>query len=354
MNPRENLLSLLRRTGYENAPIDMEMCPSLAKQFQEETGTTLSLADYFDFPVRMVRDAQNIPIATRDLKKLFKETMHPQTHFDNWGIAHEPGSEKAMHMTRMHHPLKNMTTLDELQAYAFPDFENADYTHQKQEVLDIHARGYAAGAPMACTIWETAWYMRSMEALMGDMMDDDPMAEYLLDEVTRRSVKRAESFAKANVDCLFLGDDIGMQHSIMMSRELYNTWLQPRLKRVIQAAKAIKPDIIVLYHSCGFVTPFIPDLLDAGIDVLNPVQPECMDFEELHATYGDVLSFHGTLGTQTTMPFGSPDDVKAVVERNLKIAGTRGGLWVAPTHMLEPEVPYENVKAYVTACRNWK
>ncbi len=354
MNPRENLLSLLRRTGYEKAPVDMDMCPSLEKDFREETGTTLPLEDYFDFPVRSVKDGKIKSTNTSIAKSYFKDDLHPKTYFDMWGVAHEPGSEKAMHMTRMHHPLKNMTSLDELQSYPFPDFINADYSHQKNEVINIQTKGYAAGAQMACTIWETAWYMRSMEALMGDMMDEDPMAEWLLDEITNRSVLRAEAFAKAGVDCLFLGDDIGMQHSIMMSRELYNTYLQPRLKRVIQAAKAIKPDLIVLYHSCGYVTPFIPDLLDAGIDVLNPVQPECMDFGELHAEFGNVLSFHGTLGTQTTMPFGTPNEVKEVVEKNLKIAGNKGGLWVAPTHILEPEVPFANVKAYVDACKNWK
>ena len=81
----------------------------------------------------------------------------------------------------------------------------------------------------------------------------------------------------------------------------------------------------MFYHSCGYVTPFIPDLLDAGIDVLNPVQPECMDFAALHAEYGDVLSFHGTVGTQTTMPFGNAADVREVVHRNLSIAGPKGG-----------------------------
>ena len=284
---------------------------------------------------------------------MFRDTLHPATFFDMWGIGHEPGSAKAMHMTRMHHPMEHMDSLAQMQAYSLPDFAQADASHQKAAADALHERGLAAGGGMACTIWETAWYMRGMETLMGDMMDDDPKAEWLLDEITKRSEIRAASFAEAGVDCLFLGDDIGMQHSIMMSRPFYNTWLQPRLKRVIQAARAVKPDILIFYHSCGFVTPFIPDLLDAGIDVLNPVQPECMDFAELHAQYGDVLSFHGTLGTQTTMPFGTPEEVREVVRRNLAIAGPKGGLWVAPTHLLEPEVPLANVLAYVEACRDF-
>lgn len=156
------------------------------------------------------------------------------------------------------------------------------------------------------------------------------------------------------VDVIYLGDDIGMQSSVMMSEELYKRFLLPRLASVISAARAINPDIIVFYHSCGYVTPFIPLLIEAGIDVLNPVQPECMDFEEIHAEFGDKLSFFGTLGTQTTFPFGTMQDVKDAVKHNLDIAGEKGGLIVAPTHLLEPEVPWANVKAYVEACENYK
>lgn len=83
----------------------------------------------------------------------------------------------------------------------------------------------------------------------------------------------------------------------------------------------MKPDIVVLYHSCGFVTPFIPHLIDAGVDVLNSVQPECMDFREIHAEFGGVLSFHGTVGTQTTMPFGTPEGSKGW---SGKTPGSRG------------------------------
>ena len=353
MTPRENLLSLLRRTGYEHAPLDMSLCPSLEQEYRLATGVKGSLEEHFGFPVRYIPDLQVPARDPEEARARFSTPLHPDTRFDVWGIAHEPGSAKAMHMTRMHHPLAGIDSLEALKAYPLPDYAAADGLSQRDKADAIHAQGLAAGAGMACTIWETAWYMRGMEDLMGDMMDDDPKAEWLLDAVTDRSCIRAAAFAKAGADCLFLGDDIGMQHSIMMSRDMYRTWLQPRLKRVIDAARAVNPHTTVLYHSCGYVEPFIPDLMEAGIDVLNPVQPECMDFGKLHATYGDVLSFHGTLGTQTTMPFGTPEDVRAVVRKNLAIAGSKGGLWVAPTHLLEPEVPIANVLAYVDACRSW-
>jgi uroporphyrinogen decarboxylase len=237
--------------------------------------------------------------------------------------------------------------------YPFPDFKNAYAEHQKPQVDAIHSEGLAAVGNMPCTIWEMSWYIRSMEELMMDMMSDDPKAEFILDEITKDSLLRAEAYARAGVDILFLGDDIGMQSTTMMSDEIYSTWLKPRLKRVINAAKAIKPDLIVFYHSCGFAAPFIHHLIDAGVDVLNPIQPECMGFEEIYSNFGDRISFHGTIGTQTTMPFGTPEEVRKTVFNNMKTVGNKGGLFVAPTHILEPEVPWENIIAYVNACRDF-
>jgi uroporphyrinogen decarboxylase len=185
------------------------------------------------------------------------------------------------------------------------------------------------------------------------MMSDDPMAEFVLDKVTDVSVQAARAFASSGADILHMGDDIGMQHSIMMSVELFSTWLLPRITRVIQAAKAIKPDILVFFHSCGYIKPFIPLLIKAGVDILNPIQPECMDFANIHQEFGDALSFHGTIGTQSTMPYGTADDVRREVMKNLETAGGKGGLFAAPTHLLEPEVPWQNIVAYMEACRDF-
>ena len=205
-----------------------------------------------------------------------------------------------------------------------------------------------------CTVWETAWYLRRMDNLFMDMSSEDAMATFLLDKITDLACLRAREFAAAGADILGLGDDIGMQTTIMMSVGMYRTWLKPRLAKVVAAAKAIKPDIIVSYHSCGYVLPFIDDLIELGVDVLNPVQPECMDFAEVHAKFGKRLSFNGTIGTQQLMPYGTPEQIRDEVRRNLEIAGPQGGLFCCPTHMLEPEVPWANVEAYVAAVREFK
>lgn len=348
MTQRENLLSLFRRQGYEHPTYDFFLCPSLYETFKEKTGEA-DYWEYFNFPYRF---AANLILPETD-KSVFlayyDEELHPNTHIDSWGIAREPGSKEAMHMTRMRHPLAKIDSLEEMKSYPFPDFSKGNFDHQAKSVEEIHKKGLAAFAGMGCTIWETAWYMRSMEELMTDMITEDPKAEFLLDTVTESSCINAAAFARANVDVISIGDDIGMQHTIMMSQVMYRTWLKPRIKKVIDAAKAVKPDVLIMYHSCGYIKPFIEDLIEVGVDILDPVQPECMSFEELHREFGDRLSFHGTIGTQTTMPFGTPEEITREVHKNLKIAGEKGGLMCAPTHLLEPEVPWENILAFVEA-----
>lgn len=353
MTKRENLLAMLRGESYEEVPVELSLCPDLEKLYHEKTGSTKNYMEYFEMPWRHVDDII-LEEHPEQFLKYYPYALKEGTKIDIWGVAHEPGSDAARHMTRMRHPLENCEELDELRQFPFPDFASGDASHQKKQTEAIHQKGLAAAAYMQMTIWETAWYIRGMENLMSDMLCEPELAEYILDVVTEQAVIRAESFAKAGVDIIYLGDDIGMQNSIMMSEELYRTWLFPRLKRVIDSIRAIDPEILIFYHSCGYVTPLIPYLIDAGIDILNPIQSECMDFEEIFRQFGGQIGFHGTIGTQQLMPHGTPEDIIRTVHHNLDIAGPHGRLFVAPTHLLEPEVPWENIIAYVKACKSYK
>jgi len=107
----------------------------------------------------------------------------------------------------------------------------------------------------------------------------------------------------------------------------------------------------VQYHSDGDVTPLIEDLIDIGVDVLNPVQPECMDLEKIAGRFQGRLAFSGMIGTQTTMPFGTPADVTAAVARCRRLQEGGARVIVSPTHVLEPDVPWENIVAFVDAAR---
>jgi uroporphyrinogen decarboxylase len=364
MTKRENLLGLYRREGCDEVPVGMHLCPALVEEFKRRHPDEASYLEYFGAPYRIIYDPGfpwNFDAKWRvpnrehiDWMQYYSEDeFQREKRFDLWGTAHEKGSEEAKHMTQMHHPLKDVDSLEAMQAYPWPDFSTVDFSYLHDEVKAVQDQGLAVFVWAECTIWETAWYLRGMDNLMMDMAMADEKATWMLDTITEKACQRARAFARAGADILGLGDDVGMQDALMMSRDMYRAWMKPRLARVIAAAKEVKPDILISYHSCGHVTPLIGDFIEAGVDILNPVQPECMDFEAVFEEYGGRISFNGTIGTQQLMPHGTPEEVKVEVHRNLKIAGEKGGLFCCPTHMLEPEVPWENIEAYVQACRDF-
>ena len=188
---------------------------------------------------------------------------------------------------------------------------------------------------------------------MADMLQDPEMATALMDRIIDLRVFQARKYAEFGVDVLALGDDISMQTGMLMSPRMWRKWFKPRLAKVIQEAKAVKTDLLVQYHTDGDCRAVISELIEVGVDILNPVQPECMDPVAIKNEYGDRLSFSGTIGTQTTIPHGTPEDVRAAVKKMIETVGVGGGLLLAPTHVLEPDVPWENILAFVEACKEF-
>ncbi len=353
MTPRENLLRSMRRQGFETVPVASGgFCPSQVEAFKKRFGHG-DIAGWFGNPFRDVGLASEATYT--DARALYtREELPAETWFDAWGVGHSRRPD-CWHMTHMHHPLQGEdVTADEIRRYPAPRNALNRLGELQTAVKGLAAEGLASMGSMACTIWEGSWYLRSMEDLMADMMMGEERAAVLLDRVTDYSVERISLYARAGCDIVQLGDDIGMQQTTMMSVELWRTWLKPRLKRVIDAGRAVKPDLLVFYHSCGYVLPFVDELIEVGVDILNPVQPECMDLADVKKQAGGRLSYWGTVGTQQVLPFGTPDQIREAVWRNLRLCGPQGGILICPTHMVEPEVPWENLVAMRDAARDFR
>ena len=263
MNHRENTLSLLRRQGYEFMPPEFSLCPKLVEDFHRCENTELDYHEYFGSPWKHAPGPK--PIADHAAAwRAYYDEIPPNMFIDGMGVGHV-SYPTSMHMNQMIHPLESADSLEEIAAYPLPEFSADEADRLRPYVEDIHRSGNASIASMHCTVWETSWYIRSMEQLMMDMAAEPELAALMLDRITDMSLSKALIYARAGVDLLFLGDDVGMQQTTMMSDAMYSEWLKPRLKKIISAAKAVKPDLIVLYHSCGYVEPFIPHLIDAGI-----------------------------------------------------------------------------------------
>ncbi|MDD5521418.1 MAG: uroporphyrinogen decarboxylase family protein [Kiritimatiellae bacterium] len=346
MTSRERVLTAFRRQEPDRVPAVLYdeligYVPDVAKMLKEKCGSKSPL-EYFGF------DITSFSLAPSRQKYDFSRYVSADEHttIDEWGVGWKRGTQ--MHYAEILHPMQNLTA-DEIRAYPFPDLdEKYRYDGVREKISEIHAKGLAT-AFFPGSIFETAWYMRNMEQLFADIMTEPEISEYLLDRITDIVTGATVHLAKADLDLLILGDDIAMQTGMMMSMEMWRKTFKPRLMKVIKAAKEVKPDILVFYHSDGKVWDAIPDLIDAGVDVLNPVQPECMDPAEVKRAFGDRLSFFGTISVQKTMPFGTPDDVRAEVKLRMETIGKYGGLLLAPSHVLQPDTPWKNIVAFFEA-----
>lgn len=313
MTPRERVITALNRSVPDKVPKYFEVTPPVLETFKRITGAE-DPAEYFDLEIRKVSFA---PTQKATDFSSYLEGLPAGTTVNEWGIGHVKGSGYA-HFVDMVHPLARAQSVDDVAEYPFPDVtEEYRWLHLGDAVEHWHRRGYAVmGWPpfYGGTLFETTWGLRGLENLLADFIQNEAFAEALLDRITALSEETAAIMAKADVDVLVTGDDVGMQSRMMISPSLWRKWLKPRLARVIEAAKAVKPGLFVFYHSCGYIEPIIPDLIEVGVDVLNPVQPESMDPAKLKTLYGDKLAFWGTIGTQSTLPFGTPEDVRRQVK----------------------------------------
>jgi len=349
--PGEDLLRCLRRQGFDRVHMDFVFCPAQIESFRRRFGHE-DYETYFGLSHRKIE----IPVKKNftDGRTLYHREVLPEaTVFDEYGIGHSKGSELAFHMTRMHHPLYG-ADINEVISYPYPEVDKSQLPDFLSKIKSIHKAGLATLGFMQMTVFEASWYLRSMEQLMMDMMTENEAGIILLDKITDFACSKAKAYAEAGIQILSLGDDIGTQTSLMMDTATWEKWLKPRLKKVIDTARKINPDILIFYHSCGYITPFVGSLIDTGVDIINPIQPECMSFDEVHEMYGSMVSFWGTLGTQQLLPYGSREEVMKTALARLEKCGRSGGIVIGPTHMVEPEVPWENLTAIVDAAREFE
>jgi uroporphyrinogen-III decarboxylase len=184
------------------------------------------------------------------------------------------------------------------------------------------------------------------------MVLDPDLAEHLLDIPYQYHLTAAKKLVAMGVDMIWAGDDVGSQHEMLISPKMWRRYLKPRMAQFIAELKGINPNVKVAYHSDGDISRILPELIEIGLDVLNPIQPASMDPAEVKRKYGGQLSFWGTIDEQHTLPFGSPADVNSEVVDRLKTVGQGGGLILAPTHHVQLDTPLENFWAMVNTIQH--
>jgi len=264
--------------------------------------------------------------------------------YDEWGVGWDIKQEGTFLSS---HPLAN---IDVYKKYIFPDPDNENLLDSAREKVNLYSNKYIICSYQVLCLFERAWALRGLENFMIDMITNKVFVEELLDRITEFQIRIAERYVALGVDCGRTGDDYGSQNGMMFSPELWREIFKPRLERIWEVYKRV--GIPVMHHSCGDVRPIIPDFIEMGLDILNPIQPEAMPIEEL-ACYSRNLTFYGGLSMQKVLPFGTPDEVKSELRRAIKILGKNHGYIIAPSNTITSDVPLENIKALLEGLKEY-
>jgi uroporphyrinogen decarboxylase len=272
-----------------------------------------------------------------------------ETYTDEWGITWKSSPYTTPfgigHYTEMTgHPLADDKAVA---SYTGPDPNRPElYDEAARVIADFKGEYWIVGVTVT-TIFETAWALRGYEQMLMDFVANPDLAEHILNIPYQYHLTAAKKLVEMGVDMLWTGDDVGMQTGMLFSPKTWRKYFKPKMANFIGSLKAINPQVKVAHHSDGNVSAIIPDLIEIGLDVLNPIQPACMDPAELKQKYGDRLCFWGSMDEQHTLPFGSPQDVRNEVLTRLKTLGKNGGLILGPTHHVQLDTPMENFWAMV-------
>ncbi|MEA3335745.1 MAG: uroporphyrinogen decarboxylase family protein [Chloroflexota bacterium] len=280
--------------------------------------------------------------------------MEDKPYTDEWGVSWDVQAYRTPfgvgHYTEIvSHPLADDEAIP---GYQSPDPDRPELYSDAGTMVQRFGDDYWIVGVTVTTIFETAWALRGLQQTLMDMVLEPDLTQQLFDIPFHYHLKAAKRLVELGVDMIWTGDDVGSQDRMLISPAMWRKFLKPRMATFIAELKSINPHLKVAYHSDGDILPVIPELIEIGVDVLNPIQPASMDPAEIKRRFGDHLCFWGTIDEQHTLPFGSPDQVVAEVLERLRTIGKGGGLILAPTHNVQLDTPLANFWAMVNTIRD--
>jgi uroporphyrinogen decarboxylase len=215
------------------------------------------------------------------------------------------------------------------------------YTHFEAQ-LSVNENRYKVAKISRC-LFERAWSLRGMENLLVDFVENPAFVHELFGIITDFGLGIIEALKPFPIDAIRFSDDWGGQRGMLMSPDTWRRFIKPYLARLYAKAHAQGYDVFI--HCCGNILDILDDLIEIGVNVFNPIQPETMDVEDVIKSYAGRLAFNGGLSIQHTLPFGTPSEVREEVENRVMLAKKHGGYIVAPSHDMPPDIPVENIDA---------
>jgi len=371
MTPRERVMAALNHQEPDRVPIDLG----------QATGDGITLGAYCNLLRHLGMDANRIQVKDRrgqtarvdeEVLQRFRVDVRgmglgppenwkdiwldDHTYQDEWGVVRTmPAGSLYYDLVRA--PLAEHVTLTAIERYRWPDpTDPGRYRGLREKARQLHRKTeYAIVLELNCSFFLRCCELRGWENFYMDLVENVPFAEALMDrflEIRLAIAGRALQEAADNIDIVMVtSDDLGMTDRPLVSPTLYRSLIKPRQQRTFDFFRA-RTGAKLYCHSDGAIYPLIPDLIEIGVDALNPIEVSAVgmgDTRKLKEEFGEQLTFWGAIDTRRVLPFGTTEEVREEVRRRIHDLGPGGGYVVSPVHNIQPDVPAENVVAMYDA-----
>lgn len=357
MNSRERFLSTINGNEPDRPPLIATITPQVANSLYKAMGippeppydSMLSTRiSHMDLLTYLGNDAAGVAACAPDESptKLLKNGLIE----NEWGMIMK---DIGLYGEFFDFPLKHAQTKADIDHYPFPDpFASGRFRVADQNIAK-YKPNFGVFGDLEISIYETAWYLTGLEKMLIDLMFEPEYMEPLLDKIMYINTEVGKELMRLGVDMLWCGDDFGGQNGMLIDPNTWRKIFKPRIKSMFEEFRSVNPDIKIAWHSCGSIIPIIPDFIEIGLDILNPIQPLAQDMtpEFLKKEFGKDLIFFGGICVQDLLPNGSVLEIKDEVKRRANILGKGGGYIIAPAHNIQADTPIENILAFFEAVK---
>lgn len=353
MTSKERVKKAIAHQETDRVPIDYYARDEISQRIADQIGLAPeeSLSQRLGVDVVRVFPVFKSPVTDLAYGDPTVEVTAEGVYRDIWGVGFRANqTEQGFYMDLAESPLRGLEFIAELDEYLWPSADLWDYSEvaeaaRAQSDLWVYTRTRG--------IFEISWFLRGFHKFMVDLAMAPERANALMDRVQRYLMEWTQRILEAGqgaFDMVEYNDDVGGQDGLLLSPQMWREFIKPRMAAFIRMCKSY--DVKIKYHCCGGIRPIIPDLIEIGVEVLNPVQTLAagMEPEGLKRDFGDHLTFNGGVDTQQLLPYATRDEVAAHTRWLIATLGKNGGYILGPSHVFQADVPIDNVLAvYETA-----
>lgn len=360
LNARERFLITIHGGIPDRPPVFATFTPQVAKKmskalsllYEEPIDSLLSTRiSHTDLLLKLGNDAVGIAACAPNNFPTRKGKDGLLTN--EWGMRFK---DIGLYNEFIEFPLAHAQNKNDIKNYPFPEpFAEGRFDHAHKSIQKYGSK-YGIIADLETSIFETAWYLVGLEKFLTDLIIEAEYVDPLLDKIMFINLEIGKELIRLGADIIWCGDDFGGQNGMIMSPDIWREKFKPRIKFMFEEFRKVNAEIKIAWHSCGSILPIIPDFIEIGLDILNPIQPLAKDMQPhvLKEKFGKDLIFFGGIDVQKLLPLGIPHQIKLEIKKLINILGKQGGYIVAPAHNIQDDTPEENVFAFFEAVKEYK